>query len=72
MRSALSMVMVAFLTLSTLLLGPHVSLAQAELVTPVYAGSGSLDMRPSCLQRGHDRILCAFDTEEMALWTSSW
>jgi hypothetical protein len=35
MRSALSLVMVAFLTLSVLLLGPRVSSAQAEIVTPV-------------------------------------
>jgi hypothetical protein len=64
MRSALSRVMVAFLTLSILLLAPRVSSAQAELVTPVYAGFGSLDMRPSCLQRGPDLIICAFDTDE--------
>jgi hypothetical protein len=64
MRSAVSLVKVAFLTLSVLLLGPRVSAAQAEIVTPVYAGFGSFDMRPSCLQRGHDHIFCVFDIDE--------
>jgi hypothetical protein len=64
MRSALSRVIVAFLTLSILPLPPRASSAQDDLITPVYAGAGSLDMRPSCLQRGHDLILCAFDTDE--------